>query len=76
MKPPYVDITAECVRHGLFRTLRKPNKNTDPGNGKNRAGLYDAVKCPKCPYWAKIVTQIIITGTPTAEQPDQQGVLL
>jgi ssDNA-binding Zn-finger/Zn-ribbon topoisomerase 1 len=76
MKPPYIDITAECSRHGQFRELRKPNKRTE-NIQKGQEGFYSAVKCPKCPWWATIITQNRITAD-LAKPADQahQGELL
>lgn len=68
MKPPYIRITARCERHGVFQLARKPNKRVDTDNSRVRLGFYDAVKCPKCPWWADIVSQVIVAGEP-AETP-------
>lgn len=69
MKPPYVVIQARCQAHGPFQVERKPNKRSDAP--KDRQGFYDAVKCPKCPWWATIVKQYMITGIDLAKGPDQ-----
>uniref|UniRef100_C6E6T0 Uncharacterized protein n=1 Tax=Geobacter sp. (strain M21) TaxID=443144 RepID=C6E6T0_GEOSM len=53
-------ITAECTCHGRFTVLRKLNKRQDTGSGRVNNGFYDAVKCPKCPWWAKIIEQKIV----------------
>lgn len=59
MKPLYILITAECHIHGRFQLERKPNKRVP--TSPDRAGFYDAVKCPKCPYWATIIGQQLAT---------------
>lgn len=74
MKPPYVKITAECQAHGRFQVERKPNKR-HPDSSSPRDGLYDAVKCPKCPYWGTIIEQAIITVAPVAAATDTTGIL-
>ncbi len=62
MKPPYVLITAACTVHGQFQVERKPNKT--PRQNREQEGFYDAVKCPVCPFWASITSQIMVTTAP------------
>ena len=69
MKPPYIRIIATCSNHGQFQLDRKPNKRKDPPRG--REGMYDAVKCPKCPYWATINHQVLVTINPASPDTDQ-----
>jgi hypothetical protein len=65
MKPPYVEITARCSSHGTFTLVRKPNKRRE-NIPASRQGFYDAVKCPRCPFWATIIEQTVITTAPVA----------
>lgn len=74
MKPPYVRIIATCSVHGQFTLERKPNKRRD-NIPASRQGLYDAVKCPRCPYWATITAQTIITAAPVAADTNTTGIL-
>jgi hypothetical protein len=76
MKPPYVEITAECSNHGRFMVQRKPNKNPGTANeGGQASGLYCAVKCPKCPWWATIIEQKLVELAAEVSG-DRQGSLL
>jgi hypothetical protein len=63
MKPPYVRIIATCSVHGQFVAERKPNKPHEASR-KSQLGFYDAVKCPKCPFWATINEQTMIPAKP------------
>jgi len=70
----FVDIVAECATHGRFQVRKKPNKNP-PGSGTTlTAGYYQAVKCPVCPFWGKIISQSLVTEVETAAAA--QGSLL
>lgn len=61
MKPPFIRIIARCEKHGQFQVDRKPNSRRDTGSGKKANGMYDAVKCPRCPWWATIERQWLVT---------------
>lgn len=64
----YVEITAVCNAHGRFTVKRKPNRNEAAVSGGMPAamvGLYQAVKCPKCPWWATILVQKMVDSEGT-----------
>lgn len=58
----YVEIVAECSRHGRFQVQKPLNKRPDNGSGRVNDGRYAAVKCPKCPWWATIVEQRLVVS--------------
>jgi hypothetical protein len=69
----YVEITAECSKHGRFTVQKKPNRY-QPDSGKKSDGMYSAVKCPKCPWWATILEQRMVSpdGKNGTKRTDEQ----
>lgn len=77
MKPPYVRITARCEKHGVFVVEKKPNRtvSTAAPRGTEPSGFYQAVKCPRCPFYAEITQQELIQpeAPPVVEQAEMFG---
>jgi len=70
----HVEVVAVCSYHGRFQQKKKLNKNQSE-SGAAVTGYYNAVVCPQCRHWAKIISQEIVT-VPVAPGKGAQGSLL
>jgi len=71
----YVEVVGECSVHGRFQVRRKPNKyRSDAGGAQD--GLYCAVKCPVCPFYATIVSQVLVSPDRAKGADSQESMLL
>ena len=60
----HVEIVAVCSNHGRYQLKKKLNKHQSE-SGAAVTGYYDAVVCPKCRLWSKIISQeIVVDATP------------